>query len=65
MPQTLFFRAEDLLEFSISLEANSYDLYTLMERKTEDPKARKVFAALSDEEKQHLDKLSALFEKAL
>lgn len=58
-------KTKDILEFSISLEANSYDLYTLMERKMVDPKARKVFTDLSDEEKHHLDKLSALFEKTL
>jgi rubrerythrin len=55
----------DILEFSITLEANSYDLYTLMERKTGDPGARMLFSLLSDEEKLHLKRLTALFEKGL
>ena len=56
---------KDILEFSMTLEANSYDLYTLMERKIGDPGARKLFTLLSDEEKLHLNKLTALFEKGL
>ena len=55
----------EILELSITLEANSYDLYTLMERKMEDPGARKVFTSLSDEEQRHLNKLSVLFERVL
>jgi rubrerythrin len=55
----------DVLEFSITLEANAYDLYTLMERKMGDPGGRIVFTLLSDEEKLHLRKLAALFEKGL
>jgi rubrerythrin len=55
----------DILEFSITLEVNSYDLYTLMERKAGDPGARMLFSLLSDEEKLHLNRLTALFEKGL
>lgn len=55
----------DILEFSITLEANSYDLYTLMERKTGDPGARTLFTLLSDEEMLHLRRLTTLFEKGL
>ncbi len=58
-------KVNDVLELSITLEANSYDLYVLMEGKMEDSRARKVFTVLSDEEKNHLNKLSALFEKRL
>ena len=55
----------DILEFSMTLEANSYDLYTLMERKMGDPGARTIFTMLADEEKLHLNRLTALFEKSL
>ncbi len=58
-------KVKDVLELSITLEANSYDLYALMEGKLEDPRAKRVFTVLSDEEKNHLNRLSALFEKGL
>jgi rubrerythrin len=58
-------KMNDIVEFSMTLEANSYDLYILMERKMEDPGARILFTRLSDEEKLHLARLTALFEKGL
>jgi rubrerythrin len=58
-------KLNDILEFSMTLEANSYDLYILMERRMEDPGARTLFTRLSDEEKLHLARLTALFEKGL
>ncbi|MEW6602190.1 MAG: ferritin family protein, partial [Nitrospirota bacterium] len=51
---------ESILELSISLETNSYDLYIKMERRIGDEKAKRVFRVLSEEEKQHLGKLAAL-----
>jgi rubrerythrin len=55
----------EILEFSLSLEANSYDLYVKMERQAKDKRSAEVFHLLSGEEKQHLERLSALFEKRI
>jgi rubrerythrin len=41
------------LELSVSLEANSYDLYIKMSRNIEDEQAQKVFKTLVTEEKYH------------
>jgi rubrerythrin len=51
-----------ILEFAISLETNSYDLYIKMGRRF-DGDARKVFSLLGDEEKKHLERLASLLEK--
>lgn len=51
-----------ILEFAISLETNSYDLYIKMGRRFEGD-ARKVFSLLGDEEKKHLERLAELLEK--
>lgn len=56
---------KDILELSISLESNSYDLYLKMERKVEGHNAKQVFKALSEEEKKHLEQLTSLFNKRL
>lgn len=56
---------KEILELSISLESNAYDLYLKMERKVESENAKKVFKVLSAEEKQHLDQLASYFEKKL
>jgi len=53
-----------ILEFAISLETNSYDLYIKMERKLEGD-AKKVFVLLADEEKKHLERLAALLERKI
>jgi rubrerythrin len=55
--------AKEILELSISLESNAYDLYLKMERKMESENAKKVFKVLSVEEKQHLEQLASLLEK--
>jgi rubrerythrin len=63
----LWARDKDLhaiLEFAISLEMNSYDLYIKMGRRFEDD-ARKVFSLLAVDEKKHLDRLAALLEKKI
>ena len=54
-----------VLELAVANETNSYDLYLRMERTIEDRRSKKVFRTLSDEEKFHLRRLSALFEYSL
>jgi rubrerythrin len=54
-----------ILELSISLEANSHDLYIKMEREVEDKKGKNVFKTLAEMEKEHLNGLSSLFERNL
>ncbi len=56
-------RLTEILELSISLEANSFDLYVKMKRQMKDPRSTQVFDLLSVEEKHHLEKLSSLLEK--
>jgi rubrerythrin len=53
----------EILELSLALETNSYDLYLIMERRLKDQPSSQVFRVLSGEEKQHLERLSALLEK--
>jgi sulfur-carrier protein adenylyltransferase/sulfurtransferase len=55
----------EILEFSLSSEANSYDLYVKMEHQTKDQRSLQVFQLLSEEERQHLERLGALFEKRI
>ena len=56
---------KDILELSISLESNSYDLYLKMEQRAEDRNAKQVFKTLSEEEKNHLERLTSLFNTRL
>ncbi len=51
------------LELSVALETNSYDLYLIMELRLKEQPSARVFRVLSEEEKQHLERLSALLEK--
>jgi rubrerythrin len=55
----------EVLEFSLSSETNAYDLYVKMEHQLMDQPSAQVFHQLSGEEKQHLERLSALFEKRI
>ena len=55
----------EILEFSLSSETNSYDLYVKMEHRTRNQRSAQVFHLLSAEEKQHLERLSALFQKRI
>jgi rubrerythrin len=55
---------KDILEFSISLEVNAIDLYIKMERRVEGKGAKEVFLALSNQERNHLKRLSAALEKS-
>ena len=57
--------AAEILEFSFSSEANSYDLYVKMEHQTKDQRSAQIFHLLSGQEKQHLERLNALFEKRI
>ena len=54
---------KDILDFSIALETNSYDLYMKMERSIEGQDTKKIFTALVDEEKKHLDQLASLLDE--
>jgi rubrerythrin len=58
-------RTTDILELSLSLETNSYDLYLKMERQMKDQRSAHVFNVLSGEEKQHLELLSSMLEKRI
>jgi sulfur-carrier protein adenylyltransferase/sulfurtransferase len=55
----------EILEFSLSSETNSYDLYVKMGYQIKDQRSAQVFDQLSGEEKQHLERLGALFEKRI
>jgi len=54
-----------ILEFSIALETNAYDLYLRMMEKMPEEKSRKVFDLLVREERLHLESLSVALEKRL
>jgi rhodanese-related sulfurtransferase/rubrerythrin len=53
----------DILDLSIALESNAFDLYIKMERAFEDRLSKQVFHALSEEERQHLNRMTLLIEK--
>jgi len=53
----------EIFEFSISLEVNAIDLYIKMERKVEGKEAKEVFQALSNQERNHLKRLTVAFQK--
>ena len=55
----------EVLGFSLALETNSYDLYLNMELRLKDQPSSRVFRVLSGEEKQHVERLSALFEEKI
>jgi rhodanese-related sulfurtransferase/rubrerythrin len=55
----------DILDFLMSLEANTFDLYLKLGRQVASDRARKVFMELSEEEARHLERLSSIFEKTL
>lgn len=54
----------EVFELSIALEANSLDLYLVMENRMRDQEAGRIFRVLAGEEKAHLERLSALLEKS-
>lgn len=53
----------EILEYSIAMETNSYDLYIKMERRVKEKELKQVFSSLSHEEKTHLQRLTSLLEK--
>jgi len=53
----------EIFDFSISLEVNAVDLYIKMERKVEAKDAKEVFQALSNQERNHLKRLTAALQK--
>ncbi len=55
----------EILDLSLSQEANAFDLYVKMRRQMKDHRSAQVFQILSKEEKQHLEKLSSLLEKKI
>ncbi len=55
----------DLLEYCVSLEANSYDLYLKLRQSAAAEGARRVFSHLVREEQRHLEALTARLERAL
>jgi rubrerythrin len=58
-------RVTEILELSIALETNAYDLYLTMEQRLKDQPSSRVFRVLSGEEKQHLERLGSLLEKRM
>ena len=58
-------RVTEILELSIALETNSYDLYLTMEQRLKDQLSARVFQVLSGEEKQHLEHLGSLLAERL
>ena len=57
--------ASEVLDFMMALEANMFDLYLKLGREVKSEPAKSVFMSLSEEEADHLEKLSSVFEKSL
>lgn len=55
----------DLLELSMALETDSYDLYIKMSRTVPGENAKRVFARLVAEEKEHLARMAELLDKSV
>lgn len=53
-------KTADILEMSITLEANAFDRYLFMKQEITDARVKEVFTVLSNEEKRHLERLSEL-----
>lgn len=54
-----------IIELSMGLETNSYDLYIKMGRRIKDGRAQEVFRSLAVEEKKHLEQLASELEKMI
>jgi len=50
----------DILDFSMSAEINSYDLYLKLARRADDPDTAGFFRTMAAEERRHLKKMGAL-----
>ncbi len=57
--------AAEVLEFALAQEVNAYDLHLKIEGRSRDPRAKKVFARIADEEKTHLIRLQEHFIRLL
>jgi rubrerythrin len=55
--------AADVLDLSISLESNAYDLYIKIERTVKDDRSKRAFGLLAEAEKHHLDRMASLIEE--
>jgi rubrerythrin len=55
----------DLLELSMALEIDSYDRYIKMSRTVPGENAKKVFARLVAEEKEHLARMADLLDRSV
>ncbi len=55
----------DLLELSMALETDSYDLYIKMSRSVPGEQARQVFAKLVTEEKAHLARMADMLDRSV
>jgi rubrerythrin len=53
----------EILELSMSLETNSYDLYLKMERQSGEEKYGHVFRVLAEEERDHLNRFIAILQQ--
>ncbi len=54
----------EILEIAIAMEANAMDRYIKMGRAVADDRSRKVFLALAEEERGHLDRMAALLDRS-
>jgi rhodanese-related sulfurtransferase/rubrerythrin len=52
-----------ILEAAIAMEANAMDRYIKMGRAVSDERSRKVFLALAEEERGHVDRMAALLDR--
>jgi rhodanese-related sulfurtransferase/rubrerythrin len=52
----------DILEVTMSIEANAHDRYLKLSRTLSDPALHQVFLNLAEREKAHLDELTRLFD---
>ena len=55
----------DLLELSMALETDSYDLYIKMGRAVSGDRAKQVFDSLVEEEKVHLSRMAEVLDRAM
>jgi rubrerythrin len=55
----------DVMEFAMSLETDALDLYLRMAGKTRDEASKKIFFALSEEERSHLKILGEAFQETI
>lgn len=58
-------RPDELLEYIVGLETNSWDLYLRMRHAVVGENPRRVFEVLAEEEKRHLEMLTSRLEEKL